>query len=140
MDVKRFSIGTAVGAVVLFGTGWVIFNYLFADFYAANVGSATGVDRAPDAQIMWAFVVSAVTYAAAIAYALGRSAAPWTLAEGAKVGAVVGFLLWATADFGLYGFTNIANLNRTMVDPLLELIHGALGGAAIGMTGAMKKG
>ncbi len=139
MDVKRFSVGTIVGAVVLFATGWVIFNYLFADWYAANTGSATGVDRAPEAQIMWAFVVGAVAYAAAITYALGRGSAQWSIGEGAKVGAVVGFLIWATADLSLYGFSNIANLNRTLVDPLLELVHGALGGAAIGMTGGMMR-
>jgi hypothetical protein len=30
--------------------------------------------------------------------------------SGMKVGAVVGFLLWATADFSLYGITNMSNL------------------------------
>jgi hypothetical protein len=44
---------------------------------------------------------------------------------------VVGFLLWFTVDFILYGVTNIANLTRTVVDPLLELIRGGIGGGVI---------
>ena len=47
------------------------------------------------------------------------------------MGAVIGFLLWFTTDFILYGITNIANLTRTVVDPLLEAVHGGIGGAAI---------
>ena len=43
----------------------------------------------------------------------------------------MGFLLWCTADFVIYGTTNIANLTRTVVDPLLEIVHGGIGGAAI---------
>jgi hypothetical protein len=54
-----------------------------------------------------------------------------SIAGGAKVGAVVGFLLWFTADFVLYGVINIANLTRTIVDPLLEFVHGGIGGAVI---------
>jgi len=53
--------------------------------------------------------------------------------EPARIGAVVGFLLWFTVDFIFYGITNTANLTRTVVDPLLELIRGGIGGAVIGV-------
>jgi hypothetical protein len=49
------------------------------------------------------------------------------------VGAVVGFLLWFTVDFVFYGISNISNLTLTVVDPLVELVHGGIGGAAIGL-------
>ena len=55
-----------------------------------------------------------------------------SIGAGVKVGAIVGFLVWFTADFTLYGLTNIANLTRTIVDPLLEIVHGGTGGAVIG--------
>ena len=130
MNTKRFLTGTIVGGIVLYLVGYLIFSMAFASFYAANTGSATGVDRA--SEVMWAVVLGAFAYAALICYAMGRRGA-MGLAEGFKVGAIVGFLLWVCADFTLYGVENVSNLTRTMVDPLLEVVHGGIGGAAIAL-------
>ena len=129
MDAKRFGVATIVGAIVLAVVGYLIFNVMVAGFYAANVGSATGVDRA--SQIQWAMAVGNLAYAALIAYVLERGAVPVSIGEGAKVGAIVGFLIWLCVDFILYGATNMGNLTRTMVDPCLEIIHGGVGGAVM---------
>jgi hypothetical protein len=129
MDAKRFGVATLVGGVVLFAVGYLIFDMAFGSFYAANVGSATGVDRAE--RIQWAMALGNLAYAALIAYVLERGAAPVSIGEGAKVGAVVGFLIWLTVDFILYGATNTANLTRATVDPLLEIIHGGVTGAVM---------
>ena len=129
MDTKRFGVATLVGGIVLFAVGYLIFNVMFASFYAANIGSATGVDRT--SQIQWAVGVGNLAYAALIAYVLERGAGPVSIGEGAKVGAIVEFLIWGTTDFTLYGATNIATLARTCVDPLLEIVHGGIAGAAV---------
>jgi hypothetical protein len=129
MDAKRFAIGSIVGGVVLYLGGYLIFTLLFGSFYAANAGSATGVDRA--SQLFWAVAVGNLAYAVLIALAMGRRGASGSIADGAWVGAIVGFLIWCTADFILYGTSNIANLTRTIVDPVLEIVHGGIGGAAI---------
>ena len=47
MDTKRLVIGTLVGGIILYALGYLIFDLAFADFYAANTGSATGVERNP---------------------------------------------------------------------------------------------
>ena len=130
MDTKRFLTGTIVGGVVLYAVGYVIFNMIFASFYAANGGSASGIDRSP--QIQWAVLLGSFGYAALICYAMGARGA-LGLSGGAKVGAIVGLLIWLTADFIIYGATNMANLTQTIVDPLLELLHGGIGGAVIGL-------
>ncbi len=70
MDTKRFVVGTIVGAVVLFIFGYVIFDWAFAAFYAANAGSATGVDRGE--VLYWALVLANLAYAALIMYAIGN--------------------------------------------------------------------
>jgi hypothetical protein len=129
METKRAVTGTVVGGIVLYVVGYLIFTKAFASFYAANAGSATGVDRG--GELLWASLVGNLAYAALVTYALARRAGPWSLAEGARVGAIVGFLIWCTVDFIFYGFSNIANLTRTIVDPLLELAHGGIGGAVI---------
>jgi hypothetical protein len=64
-------------------------------------------------------------------YALAPRAASLTIANGAKIGAIVGFLLWLTADFTLFGIQNVSNLNAAIVDPLLELVRGAVTGAVL---------
>ena len=129
MDAKRLTVATLVGGIVLYAVGYLIFTKAFAGFYAANVGTATGVDR--DAEIVWAVALGSLAYAALIAYAMGNRAASPSIGEGAKIGAIVGFLLWFSVDFVLYGATNTANLTRTAVDPLLEIVHGGIGGAAM---------
>ena len=129
MDTKRLATGTLVGGITLFAVGYLIFDLAFADFYAANAGSATGVDR--DAQLVWAVALGSLSYAALITLAIGSQAGSSTMAAGVKSGAVVGFLLWFTVDFILYGITNTSNLTRTVVDPLLELVRAGIGGGVI---------
>ena len=127
MGTKQLT-GTIVGGVVLYGLGYLMFSRAFAAFYAANAGSATGVDRSPE--LVWAVALGCLAYAALITFALGSRGA-LSITQGALVGAIVGFLIWFTADFTLYGVTNISNLTRTMVDPLLEIVRGSISGAVI---------
>ena len=126
MEMKRLVTGTVVGGITLFVLGYLIFDLAFAGFYAANAGSAAGVAR--DAQLVWAVALGSLSYAALITLAIESRASSATVGTGVQMGAVVGFLLWFTADFILYGITNIANLTRTVVDPLLELVRGGLTG------------
>jgi len=130
MNTKQWVVGTVAGGIVVFGLGYVIFEMLLADFYAANAGSATGVMRDP--QVIWAIFVGALAYAALILYAMRSQAAPASMASGMKVGAIVGFLLWACADFTFFGITNLNNLTITIVDPLVEIVHGGITGAVLG--------
>ncbi len=72
-------------------------------------------------------------YAALVMCAMGNRVGSPSIGTGVKIGAIDGFLLWLTADFTLYGLTNIANLTRTVVDPLLEIVHGGIGGFFIAL-------
>jgi hypothetical protein len=119
MDAKRFVTGTVVGGIVLFATGYVIFQVVFAEFYRAN--GVSGADR--EMPIMWATVVASLTYAALITYALGARSGT-SIGSAALAGAIAAFLLWATADFVIYGLMNVQNLTRTLIDPALEFVHG----------------
>ena len=129
MDIKRLVIGTVAGGIALFILGYVIWNMLFTDFFAANAGSATGV--AKDPQVMWAIAVGTLSYAALITLAIGTRAGSTTIVEGLKVGAIVGFLMWFGADMIIYGVWNLSNLTAAIADSLLELVRGGIGGAVI---------
>jgi hypothetical protein len=132
MDTKRFVIGTLVGGITVFATGTLIFAMPpLHDFmaYAMNSGSATGVAREP--QLFWAVALGALSYSALVTLAIGSRAHPSSIGAGIRIGAVVGFLIWFTADFMFYGISNVGNLTSTLVDPLLELVPGALAGGVI---------
>ncbi len=129
MDIKRFVIGTVAGGIALFILGYVIWNMLFTDFFAANAGSVTGV--AKDPQVMWAIAVGTLSYAALITLAIGTRAGSATIVDGVKIGATVGFLMWFSVDFISYGFSNVENITATIVDPLLEIIHAGIAGGVI---------
>ncbi len=129
MDIKRFIIGTVVSAITLYILGYVIWELVFADFFAANAGSATGVYR--DNPVIWALALGTLSYAALLTLAIETRAGTATIVDGLKVGAIVGFLMWFGADFIHYGIANTSNLTATIADSLLELIRAGISGAVI---------
>ncbi len=129
MDIKRLIIGTVVGGITLYILGYVIWDMLYAEFFAANAGSATGVTKDP--QVIWALGLGTLSYAALLTLAIGTRARSATIVEGLKIGALVGFLMWFGADLIIYGVWNLSNLTATIVDPLLELIRAGISGAII---------
>ena len=129
MDIKRLIVGTVVGGITLYILGYLIFGLALAEFYAANSGSATGVAR--DTLVIWAIVLGNLSYAVLLTLAIETRSGPTSPMDGMKIGAIVGFLLWCTADFTGYGVQNVNNLTVAIADPLLELVRGGIGGAVI---------
>lgn len=132
MDAKRFVIGTLAGGITVLATGTLIFAIpLLRDFlgYALSSGSATGVAREPP--LFWPVALGALSYGALITLAIGNLAQSPNIGAGIRIGAAVGFLLWFTADFMFYGISNVGSLTSTLVDPLLELVPGAMAGGVI---------
>jgi hypothetical protein len=126
MDTRRILIGSLVGGVAMYVLGYLIFELAFGGFYAANVGSATGVAR--DVYLQWAVVLGSLSLAALVTLAIESRPGPLTIGKGFSTAATVGFLLWLGVDFIRYGATNVPNLTRTLVDPLLEIVRtGAVG-------------
>jgi hypothetical protein len=134
MDAKKCILGTIVGGITMFVVGYLVFNLLLGSFYAANMGSATGVAREPI--MYWALGVGCLAEAALITYALGARAGA---GAGAKAGAVVGLLMWLAVDFIMYGTTNTQNLTLTLVDPLASAVVGAIVGVVIGLVAGKPK-
>jgi hypothetical protein len=129
---RPFVISTLVGAATVFVTGVFIFSLSpFREFYAysMNAGTATGVPR--ETPLLWAVLAGSLAYGSLITLAMARAPRPQGVAAGVRVGATVGFLLWCTANFMLYGISNVGNLASTLVDPFIELVPGAIAGGAI---------
>ena len=129
MDIKRLVIGTVAGGIALFILGYVIWNMLFVEFFAANAGSATGVVK--DSQVVWALSLGSLCYAALLTLAIGTRAGSATIVEGLKIGAIVGGLMWFAVDLTLYAVWNVSNLTAAIADSLLELIRAGISCAVI---------
>ncbi len=129
MKTKRFVIGTLSGGITMHVVGYIIWRLLFVDFFAANVGSATGVAR--DTDLAWAIVLGTFSLAALVTLAVGNCARASTILEGCKIGAIVGFLVWFGVDFIQYGISNVSNLTATIADSLLETVRTGIGGTVI---------
>ena len=134
MNAKQLAVGIIVGTLVSMIVGYVIWDVLVADFFASNMGSATGVMR--DTQLLWAVIIGTVSYTALIALALSAQSGELTIAGGLKVGAIVGFLVWFSVDFILFGIMNVNTLTIAIVDPILEAIRAGITGAAIAAVAA----
>jgi hypothetical protein len=81
--------------------------------------------------LVWAVALGALSYSALVTLAIGNCVGSPTIGAGVKVGALVGFLVWFTADFMLYGISNVLNLTSALVDPLLEVVPSAIAGGVI---------
>lgn len=131
MSTQKLAIGSVVSAIVLFVVGYVLFDILVLDYYAANAGAA-GVGLR-ESQIYWAIFVGALGYGVLVTYLVGKQADEPTLAGGLKAGAIAGLLLWLTADFTIYGFLDLWNLTVTVLDVVLEVVRGGITGAVIAL-------
>jgi hypothetical protein len=129
VDTKRLAIGTLVGAITLNVVGYLIWVMLFAEFFAANAGSATGVSR--DQRIFWAIALANLAHGTLLSLAIISRARSTTIMEGFKLGAIIGFLVWLGVDFVRYATENVSNLTGAIVDPLLEFVHWGIAGAAV---------
>ena len=129
MNAKKLVVGIVVGTIVAMIVGYIIFDLLVSDFYAANMGSAVGVMR--ESQMLWAVIVGTAAYAALITYVLGLQPGQSTIVAGLKTGALVGLLLWGTADFILLGVMNVHTPVLAVVDSLLETLRASIVGAAV---------
>ena len=72
MDARPFAIGTVLGGITVFVTGFVLFALPpLADFYlyAMTAGSATGVPR--ETPLVWAVFLGSLSYGVLVTLAIG---------------------------------------------------------------------
>lgn len=128
MTIQRCVLGTVVGGLVLFFLGYLLYGILFAGFFEANAGSATGVTREPFNFV--ALGVGQLMWGGALTVVLG-----WTrtssVAGGIKVGAAIGLLFFLGFDLTLYATTNLSNLTGAIADAVLATVLFGVTGAAV---------
>jgi hypothetical protein len=130
MASNRFVLAALVGGVVVFLAGGLLYGVLTVSFFEANQGSAVGVMReTPDILYL---VLGQVVLGVLLAVVIDKWARVGGVANGLKIGAIVGLLMGLGVDLTMYGVTNMANLTATLVDPLIQAVQMACAGGAIG--------
>ncbi len=137
MDPKRLVTGTLVGTVVLNVYGFLVWDMLLADFFAAHVGSATGVEK--EAPVWLAVVGSSLLLSVLITLVLDWSGST-SMADGFKTAAILGLLLWGGVDLLFYGFLNLFDMVAVGADAALGALQFGLAGLAIAAVGGMMGG
>ena len=128
MTLQRLLIGTMFGGIVLFFAGYLIFGIVFADFFAQNAGTATGVAKEPFNFV--ALAIGQLGFAAALTLIL-HWAAVRSVGQAVAVAGVSGLLFFLGIDLTMYATTNTQSLTATLIDPILAAVLFAVGGAAI---------
>lgn len=137
MDMKRILSGAVVGGIAMLAAGYVIWDMLMFEWFAANAGSAEGVWR--EAPTWWAVILGTCVLAALVTAIIDKcdDLSPM---NGFKWGGMIGLGIWLGVDLILFGYTNINGLAPTLVDPVLEFVRTGIGGAAIAMVLGNKGG
>jgi hypothetical protein len=129
-------IGTLVaalaGGIVMFGLGFLFFGVLFAEYFMANTTQYPGLVKDPP--VVWAIFLFNLAWAWLVAWVVERSAPTIQLwAEGAKVGAIVLFVLGVGIDLEFHAFMHLhKELAPMLLHILIVTFMGAVAGAVIG--------
>ena len=130
---KNFMMATVVGAVVLFITGYLIFELALGGFYEANQGSAMGMPGVMRDSPLWLwFILSILLWAAVLALAIGW-AGDLDPMGAFKTAAVVAFLVGLSFHLGQYAWTNLDTLTVAGVDSVVSAVHSGIAGAVMGI-------
>ena len=135
MTTQKLLVGTIVGWVVLFFLGYLIFGILMADFYRANAGTATGVEKMPLNLV--AIGIGQLAAAGALTLILSWVGVR-SFAQGATMAGVVGLLFFLGVDLTTFGSTNTSTLKVTLVEPVIIGILYAIAGGAIAAVAGKK--
>jgi hypothetical protein len=123
-------LGALAGGIVLFLLGFLFFGYLLADYFRANTIEYPGLVKDPP--LIWAIFLFNFVWGWLIAFVLeyaGRRG--W--GEGAKIGAIVMFLLALGSFLQFHAFMNVhKELAPMLAHILVVTFMGAVGGAVIG--------
>jgi hypothetical protein len=127
--MNKILIAGLVGGIVAFLLGWVIWGILMADFFKANVGTATGVEKMPPDMLF--LVISNLAWGFLLALIFGRWASISTFQSGAIAGGVICLLIGVSYELGMYSMMNVMTLNGHVVNIILGGIMGAIIGGLV---------
>ena len=123
MDTKKFLLASLAGGILFFLSGFLAYGVLLRDFMVA-----ADMKETPD---MGVLILSQLIFGVFLTMVLRRWEGAETLAQGAKVGAVLVLLLTLGSSLVEYATTNALNPAVIPVRAVVSAVQGALAGGAI---------
>ncbi len=134
MNNKVLIAGLAAG-VVSFFYGWVMYGMLLADFFAANMGSASGVNRGPEEMDFAMLTMGNLAFGFLMAFIASWAGAN-NFVSGLKIGLVVGLFAGLGFNGMMMGTTHISTMNAMLADvAVFTVMIGLVGGVAAALLG-----
>ncbi len=131
MNTKKFLIGGIVGGISYFLLGYLFYGSLFADFFAKNAGSATGVPKPMDQFIWWSLILGNILGGCLLSYVFVKSGVK-SVGSGILTAAVIGLLMAGSYDFLMYSTSNLTTMTGLIGDICIYTLMSAITGAIIG--------
>ncbi|MFN0037759.1 MAG: hypothetical protein ACKVUS_22075 [Saprospiraceae bacterium] len=125
-------LAALAGGVASYLLGWCFYGMLLSDFFAANVGTATGVMRDNASLQQLPLIAGNLIFGLLYATIFSRWAGITTFMGGAMGGAWVGLLMGLGSNLVSLGVTNIGNPTSALVDALVAAVIGAIVGGVVG--------
>lgn len=119
-------LATLAGGLVYFLLGWVVYGMLLADVFVTP-------ESITKEFVMWSMVISCLIWALLLAVIQERWAKARSFSTGAIVGGVVGLLVAAAHDFGMYSMYNFMTIQGSVGDILVSAILSAITGGVVGI-------
>jgi hypothetical protein len=115
--------------IALAVAGSLLYGVVFSGFFKANL-TAPQVMRTPPG-FLWiglSHIPFGILLTGVIAWRGATSAA-----AGARVGAILGFLMAATYDLAQYGTSDLWTLKLTLIEPFIAMVLVGVAGAVVGL-------
>jgi len=129
--------GTVFGGIAFFLLGWLVWGILLAETMKPMYD--TTLNRAENEMIWWAMILSNLVFALLVTLALNWSGAK-NLADGLKIGTLVGALYALSVDLGMFSMTTMINdMTGVVVDTLAYAVVTAVAGLVIVLTWGKEK-
>lgn len=140
MNTSKFFLGGIIGGIINFFLGWLIYGMMLMSFMQAHSNNSSGAFRSETDMVWWALIVGCLASGFLLSYILSKSNIH-TAASGASTGAVVGLLMGAAIDFGMYAQLTLWDTTAMAADIVASTVISAIVGAVIGwFLGRGKKG
>ncbi|GMQ82492.1 MAG: hypothetical protein BMS9Abin05_1946 [Rhodothermia bacterium] len=116
-------IAAVLGGITLFVLGWLIYGLLLADYFANSASRAN--------PLFLYIGLGELVFGYLIAWVFTQSGTE-TVADGAKIGATLGFVLALGFGLLMYGTHDLVELSTNLVDALVAAVRYGVAGAVVG--------
>jgi hypothetical protein len=124
---SKLIISTITGGITYFILGFLVYGLLFADSFTPNAA----IVKEP--MVMWAMALSCLIFAFLIALVSQRWAGVKTFSGGFITGIIIGALVSASVDLGMFSMYNLMTLNTILLDIVLNAVMSGITGGVIGL-------